>query len=176
MPRFLAILQASDPQLAAGIEAANGRIVAAHEPGVLIIDGDGTTADAVRQLQAVRAVGPVDGSWDVTDLDLDAATADIVGAWNRGYSEEFVAAANLNYRADEPWDFPGGCFHSGIEGDDSSPNPPSMGPPPDSGGDTGGLVASAGDQPQQPGGQPGGDPGTAPPTDDGTTPPEGSPA
>jgi hypothetical protein len=76
MSRFIAVLNASNPAVAADIEAANGD---------------------------------------------DAAT--VVASWNVRYSDDFVAAANENYRDGEPWDFPAGCFHSGIEGDESPLSP-----------------------------------------------------
>lgn len=157
MSRFMAVLNASNPQLVADIEAANGRIVMAHEPGVLVIDGDSATAETVGQLQSVAAVGPVDQAWDTSSLGLSDDVATVVASWNVRYSDDFVAAASENYRGGEPWDFPGGCFHSGIEGDDN-PLPPDA--------DTGGaLVADNG----QTGTTDQGTTGTTGTTDQGTT-------
>ena len=47
MSRFLAIVDASDPDLLSLIEQANGRVVIAGDGGVLVIDGDSDTAQAV---------------------------------------------------------------------------------------------------------------------------------
>lgn len=99
------------------MEVVNGRVVMAHEPGVLVIDGDEATADAVRQVQSVLAVGPLDQAWDTSSLGLSDDAVTVVASWNVRYSDDFIAAAKENYRAGEPWEFPDGCFRSGNEGE-----------------------------------------------------------
>lgn len=154
MPRFIAVLNASNPQLAANIASANAEIVAAYEPGVLIISGDQAAADAVAGLQGVAAVSPLDGALDASALNLDAESASLVSSWNRGYDADYVAAVQAGYREGEVFDFPGGCLHSGVEGDETGGLLP--------GGPTNPVpVASNGGQPTDPAAQPT-DPSTQP--------------
>lgn len=130
MSRFIAILNASNPDLLTSIENAGGQVVSVSEPGVVVIDGDQSVADAVSQIQAVQAVSPVDGSWDTSELSLGGDVAVLVNAWNTSLNADYQAALSDPYRAGEPWDFPNGC----------DPDNPGSG-----GGDGGPLVADSGD-------------------------------
>ncbi|MDM7853471.1 hypothetical protein [Cellulomonas alba] len=129
MSRFIAILNASNPDLLTSIENAGGQVVSVSEPGVVVIDGDQSVADAVSQIQAVQAVSPVDASWDTSELSLGGDVAVLVNAWNTSLGADYQAALSDPYRAGEPWDFPNGC-------DPDNPG---------AGGDGGPLVADSGD-------------------------------
>ena len=122
MSRFIAVLNASDPDLLTNIENAGGQVVSVSEPGFLIVDGDQTVADAVGQLQAVQAVGPVDAAWDTTELSLGDDVGTLVSAWNTSLGPDYQAALSDPYRNGEPWDFPGGCDPNNLgTGDDGGP-------------------------------------------------------
>src|SRR4051794_34741599 len=106
MSQFIALLNASDPDLLSNIENAGGQVVSVSEPGFVVVEGDQSVADSVAALQAVQAVSPVDGSWDTSQLSLGDDVAVLVNAWNTSFSPEYQAALSDPYRAGEPWDFP----------------------------------------------------------------------
>ncbi|GEM_PF-4328782 len=139
MSRFIALLNASDPDLLTNIENAGGQVVSVSEPGFVIVDGDQTVADAVAQLQAVQAVGPVDASWDTSQLSLGDDVGTLVTAWNTSLGPDYQAALSDPYRNGEYWDFPGGCDPTMLgDGGDGGGGPLVA----DNGGGTGGQVAS----------------------------------
>jgi hypothetical protein len=141
MSRFIALVNGSDSALLSTISDNNGRLVATYEPGVLVIDGDATTAQAVAGVAVVTAVSTLDGTLDTSSLALDDETLAVVTAWNRGFDADYVASLQSGYRAGESWNFPDGCLHSGVEGDESGTSLPGMGETP--GGGDGPLVASS---------------------------------
>ena len=109
MSQFIALLNASDPDLLSNIENAGGFVVSVSEPGFVVVEGDQTVADSVAQLQAVQAVSPVDGTWDTSQLSLGDDVGTLVNAWNTSLGADYQAALSDPYRAGEPWDFPNGC-------------------------------------------------------------------
>lgn len=120
MSRFIALLNASDPNLLADIETAGGQVVSVSEPGFVVVDGDQSVADAVSQLQAVQTVGPVDSTWDTSELSLGDDVGTLVTAWNTSLGSDYQAALSNPYRDGEQWDFPGGC-DPGSLGEDGGP-------------------------------------------------------
>lgn len=121
MSQFIAVLNASDPDLLTNIENAGGTVVSAFEPGVLVVEGDQTVADAVAHMSAVQGVSPVDGAWDISELGLSDDAGFMVSAWNTSLSDQYVAARSDPDRAGEAWEFPGGCDPSGWDDNNGGP-------------------------------------------------------
>ena len=115
MSRFLVVANASDPEIATTIDSAGAEIVSAFEPGVLVVDGDDNSRQAVSQLASVSAVSDLDGSVDVSGLSLDDAATAAVDAWN-GRFDPGLIAAKADFQPGDAWNAPGGSFVD-VEGD-----------------------------------------------------------